>query len=313
MENDEIVRMLRAMAAALEEQGEDGFRAGAYRRAASYIEKLPTPVRDIYETSGVEGLVALPTIGYGVASAIVEMLVTGQWQKLDHVAGEGDPVRLLQSIPGVGPGLAAKIHDALKIDTLEQLEVAAHDGSLDRVPGIGARRAAALRALLAVRLGRRGRVVDREQPPVSLLLEIDREYRDKAAAGALRLIAPRRFNPEARAWLPIWHPSRGAWRFTALYSNTERAHRLGKTHDWVVIYAQKDHGAESQCTVVTEAAGELSGKRVVRGRETECTDFYGVPKERAVEARRAKKNRKNGGGLSMPFDSGAMCGDWSFA
>jgi hypothetical protein len=60
---------------------------------------------------------------------------------------------------------------------------------------------------------------------------------------------------------------------TVLFSNTARAHELGKTHDWVVIYYQKD-GPEAQCTVVTETRGPLKGKRVIRGRERECRQFY---------------------------------------
>lgn len=48
--------------------------------------------------------------------------------------------------------------------------------------------------------------------------------------------APRRFNPKGKAWLPILHTQRGPWHFTALYSNTARAHDLKKTGDWVVLY-----------------------------------------------------------------------------
>ena len=40
-------------------------------------------------------------------------------------------------------------------------------------------------------------------PDAGLLLEIDREYREKARAGQLRRIAPRRMNPEGDAWLPV--------------------------------------------------------------------------------------------------------------
>jgi hypothetical protein len=29
---------------------------------------------------------------------------------------------------------------------------------------------------------------------------------------------------------------RGAWHFTALFSNTARAHELRRTRDWVVLY-----------------------------------------------------------------------------
>ena len=110
-----------------------------------------------------------------------------------------------------------------------------------------------------------------DEPPVDLLLDVDREYREKAKSGELRLIAPKKFNPEGKAWLPILHTERGPWHFTALFSNTPRAHDLKKTDDWVVIFCSAGHHAESQCTVVTETAGPQRGKRVVRGRERECT------------------------------------------
>ena len=46
--------------------------------------------------------------------------------------------------------------------------------------------------------------------------------------GTLTTIAPRRFNPEGKSWLPVMHTRRGAWHFTALFSNTARAHELGR-------------------------------------------------------------------------------------
>jgi hypothetical protein len=66
----------------------------------------------------------------------------------------------------------------------------------------------------------------------------------------------------------VLHTQRGKWDYTALFSNTARAHELGKTRDWVVIYYQSD-GAAGQCTVVTESLGARRGQRVVRGREVE--------------------------------------------
>jgi len=42
----------------------------------------------------------------------------------------------------------------------------------------------------------------------------------------------------------------------------------------VVLYFYDDEHAEGQHTVVTETHGALIGRRVVRGRETECRDHY---------------------------------------
>jgi hypothetical protein len=112
------------------------------------------------------------------------------------------------------------------------------------------------------------------EPDVSALLDVDREYRAKAAEDALPKIAPKRFNPEGKAWLPILHTERKSWQFTVLFSNTARAHELGRTADWVVIYFHTDTQAEGQRTVVTETHGELAGRRVVRGREADYRIHY---------------------------------------
>jgi hypothetical protein len=175
-------------------------------------------------------------------------------------------------VPGIGPKLAHDIHDVLHADTLEALEVAAHQDRLTEVNGIGPRRAAVIKAGVAALLDRRGprQYRHRAMPPVETLLAVDKEYRDKSAAGKLPKIAPKRFNPDAIAWLPVLHTNRENWHFTALFSNTARAHELGRTRDWVVLYFYDDDHEEGQSTVVTETRGSLAGKRVVRGREAEC-------------------------------------------
>ena len=104
--------------------------------------------------------------------------------------------------------------------------------------------------------------------------ELDREYRQKAEAGSLPAIAPRRFNPDGKAWLPVLHTQRDNWHFTALYSNTATAHKLKRTHDWVIVYFYDEHHVEGQHTVVTETRGPLAGRRVVRGREAACGELY---------------------------------------
>ncbi len=131
--------------------------------------------------------------------------------------------------------------------------------------------AALARMLTRIRAVRTG---PSDEPSVATLLDVDREYRAKAEAKQLRLIAPKRFNPKGEAWLPILHTTRGHWHFTALFSNTARAHELGKVRDWVVIYFHSDSGGEAQRTVVTQARGVLAGRRVVRGREDESLSVY---------------------------------------
>ena len=271
---------LREAADLLQGQGANPFRVSAYRKAAATVLELPEDLQAIIDRAGLPGLESLPNIGRGIAAALLEMTRTGRWIQLERLRGSADPVQLLTTVPGLGHRLAERIHDELHVDTLEGLELAAHDGRLESVTGVGPRRAAAIRASLQTMLSRsrphRAAATPgaAPEPPVSVLLTVDREYRDRAASGELPMIAPRRFNPSGEAWLPVLHTVRDGWHFTALFSNTAQAHQLGRTRDWVVLYFYDDEHAEGQHTVVTETHGALAGRRVVRGRETECRTHY---------------------------------------
>jgi hypothetical protein len=284
LDNPRIAQALREMAALVEAQGGNPYRAGAYRRAADTVAQHGESLRTLFAREGGAGLDALPGIGARISAAIGEMLTTGAWQQLAHLRGDGDPTALLRTVPGVGAELALRLHEDLGVDTLEALEAAAHDGRLERLPRLGARRAAAIRAALTDMLDRR-RALQRAaraptaplEPPIGALLEVDRAYREAAVAGALPTIAPRRFNPGGKAWLPVLHTAHGDWHFTALFSNTARAHELGRERDWVVVYGEDATHGERQYTVVTALRGPLAGRRVVRGREAECRDWYQRP------------------------------------
>jgi putative hydrolase len=102
---------------------------------------------------------------------------------------------------------------------------------------------------------------------------VHEDYRNKAKEGKLRTISPRRFNPDGKYRLPVLHTDRQGWHFNALFSNTARAHELGKIRDWVAICYEMD-GHENQHTVVSETHGPMNGRRVVRGRQKECLALY---------------------------------------
>lgn len=272
--NDIIARRLEEVARLLEIQGADVHRVRAWRAGADRVRRLERPAETILREEGIEGLDRLPDIGPVLSRAIRSLVCTGSLPMLERLRGEMDPERLLASVPGIGPELAARLHRELDISSLEDLEAAAHSGRLSSIEGFGAKRIAGILDTLASRLGR-ARVLRpaATRAPVSDLLEVDAEYRRKAAAGELRRIAPRRFNPKREAWLPVFHTERGGREYTALFSNTARAHELGRTRDWVVIY-HDGAGGESRETVVTVHGGALAGKRIVRGREEECARFY---------------------------------------
>jgi hypothetical protein len=282
----EVADLLDKIADLLEVQEENPFRIQSYRDGAQTVRQTDQPVIKMAEKGDRKALMALPNIGEGLSNVIVEFVQTGRSSMLDDLQGEVSPVDLFSTVPGIGEELARRIAGELEIGSLEELEQAAHDGRLASVEGFGPGRLRQVRTSLAGILSgaaqqHRRRVASGEEndnvekPPVSLLLEIDETYRQKAEEGELQKIAPDRFNPGDEAWLPIMHTTQEGWRFTALYSNTARAHELDKTHDWVVIYWKPTgDGSERQNTVVTETRGPLEGQRVVRGREEETRDYY---------------------------------------
>ncbi|MBE9061224.1 helix-hairpin-helix domain-containing protein [cf. Phormidesmis sp. LEGE 11477] len=302
LSNDEIAIAFEQVADLLETQGDDYYRIRAYRKGAQSVRAQAQPVVDIFETEGVAGLEQLSYIGKRLAASIKELAQTGELSLLARLQAETSP-ELFTKIPGIGPVLANRIHKELDIDSLEALEQAAYDGSLAQLSGFGEGRTMLIRDSVGAMLDRaaarqlqearakamlpsrsspsvaqrlRGSINRRQKtlaqtvdsPSIELLLEVDAQYRYLAKAGQLRMIAPRRFNPDGEPWLPIMRLQKEGWSFNVLYSNTARAHELDKTHDWVVVYYEKvgkKASQRGQCTIVTETQGMREGDRVVRG------------------------------------------------
>ena len=274
--NFRIARRLDEVAQILALQGANPFRVQAYQHAAETLRRLTRPAEEILRQEGEPGLRRLPGIGERLARSIATLLITGRLPMLDRLRGKSDSDALLASVPGIGKSLAARLHRELGITTLEQLEAAAHDGKLKAITGIGVKRVAGIIDTLAARLGRVRpiRPVQKNlDAAIAEILDVDREYRSKAAIGALPTIAPRRFNTWREAWLPILHTNRGERHYTAMFSNTAHAHQMGKTKDWVILYYDGLDG-ERQCTVITSQRGQLIGERIVRGRENECLEYH---------------------------------------
>lgn len=275
--NNAVADRLDEVAGILEVQGANVFRVAAYRGAAQMLRGLEQPVELIVKTKGIDGLLQLPGIGQTLARFIHQLVVTGRLPILDRLRGQSDPVALLQTVPGIGHVTAEKLYEQLGIESLEELEIAAYDGRLSKLR-VGGKRIKGIRDSLAARLGRM-RTTKRFQgvePAVKEILDVDSEYRTRAEAEGLPKIAPRRFNPYHKRWLPILHTTRGERHYSAMFSNTPRAHQLNMTSDWVVIYYD-GAGGERQCTVITSHYGPLQGRRIVRGRERECLRYYLKP------------------------------------
>ena len=309
---------LERIADLLEVRGEAEYRVLAYRRAGLSLRELRRDIRDVARR-GERALRAIPSVGPRLAPLLYEHVRTGSIRLLERLEAEGDPRGALEGVPGIGETLADRLVDELRVDGVEALELAAHDGRLEAVAGFGDRRVASMRTRLQKMLVRRARgprstsplgrrrapheadpVVEGPpepvQVPVGLLLEVDARYRMLSAEGKLRRIAPHRFNPDRRAWLPVMVDRRQGWRFDVMYSNSARAHRLDKTSDWVIVRHRPatdepttvDYGDDAEMdesdgvarsgeghhTLVTETRGPDAGLRVVRGRERECHEHH---------------------------------------
>jgi len=289
--NKDIADLLYRIADLLEAQDANRYRVNAYRLAAQVISDLNQAAATMAVSDDGKKLEDLPNIGAGITGTVREYVKTGRSGLLERLEGQISPEDLFTTVPGLGEKLAHRIHVELDIDTLEELELAAHNRRLERVSGIGCRRAKAIRDSVSAILNRSSRrrakrfrqfeqaagPADTDpsstSPSVAAILEVDKAYRQRAGAGELKTIAPRRFNPDGKSWLPIMHTEKNGWHFTSMFSNTARAHKLKKTRDWVVVYFERNR-EEGQCTVVTEQNGPLKARRVVRGREKACRSYY---------------------------------------
>ena len=275
--NQEVAEALDEVADLLEAQGANPFRVNAYRVGADQVRRLPGSVVRLVEVEGSESLIHVQGIGQSLARSIDQLARTGRLPLLERLRGNHAAESIFITVPNIGRELARRIHDELHIETLVELEAAARDGRLARVPGMGKKRLRAVRESLAGRFHqhreRRKEDQSDNDVPVSELLDVDAQYRHLVQEGQLPLIAPRKFNPTGEAWLPVLHTQRHERHYTALFSNTARAHELGTTHDWVVIY-RDDSDAEGRWTVITSQFGKLRGLRIVRGREDQCALWH---------------------------------------
>jgi len=101
---------------------------------------------DVATLDGAGRLEEVPGIGEGIAKKIHEYLATGRMKKLDEaLAGLSRELLGLLAIPGLGPKTLKLLHDRLKVETREDLKRVLKDGSAAELPGLGEKRVANLR------------------------------------------------------------------------------------------------------------------------------------------------------------------------
>jgi len=134
MDNLAIARVLKEIADLLEIKDENPFKIRAYRTAAETL---------VHESEPVAGLtpaerLALPGIGKDLAAKIGELVDTGAIKYHQELLREFPPTILeVLRLQGVGPKTVARLYKELGVGTLDDLERAARDGRIRRMPGMG--------------------------------------------------------------------------------------------------------------------------------------------------------------------------------
>ena len=133
MDNLAIARVLKEIADLLELREENPFKIRAYKTAA---ETLVHEGRTVADLTPAERL-GLPGIGKDLAAKIGELADTGSIKYHQELLREFPPTILdVLRLQGVGPKTVARLHKELGVGSLDDLERAARDGRIRRMPGL---------------------------------------------------------------------------------------------------------------------------------------------------------------------------------
>ena len=174
MNNADVAAALSEVAELLELKNESGFRIRAYQNAAKALGNQTEDVRTLVASGE---LVKIKGIGSGIARTIEELLSTGHIAYLDELRGEfPEGVRRLLSVPGVGPSLARRVYGELGVTNLDELRLAAEDGRLAALSGLGEKSAQnVLRAMQRVNKAESRVSIGKAVPVVEELMEALRD------------------------------------------------------------------------------------------------------------------------------------------
>lgn len=135
--NADVARLFREIAFLLDMEGV-AFKPRAYEKAAHAIEAMTEPLTDVYRRGGLAALEAIPGIGRSLAEKIAEYLQSGRMSYYEELKAKY-PIDLpsLMGIEGVGPKMIRTLYEELGVKTLDDLEQAARQGRIRRLPRFG--------------------------------------------------------------------------------------------------------------------------------------------------------------------------------
>jgi DNA polymerase (family 10) len=126
---------LEQIASFMELKGENAFRVRAFVTAARVLRGLPGELAPSLEDGS---LAAARGIGPATLQIVSELVKTGHSSLLEELR-EQIPAGLVEmlSISGLGVAKIRQIHEILGIDSIPELEAAARDGRLSKLPRFG--------------------------------------------------------------------------------------------------------------------------------------------------------------------------------
>jgi DNA polymerase (family 10) len=140
MENKKLDKF--AIAAALQEissllelkGGVNRFKARAYQTGARAVASI---AGDIGRALSENRITSIPGIGNALASQIRQLHLTGTSSVLDKLKEEFPPgIIELSTLPGLTTKKIAKLHEALAITSISELQAAAAAGKVQKVAGV---------------------------------------------------------------------------------------------------------------------------------------------------------------------------------
>ncbi|MCR4338533.1 MAG: DNA polymerase/3'-5' exonuclease PolX [Gemmatimonadaceae bacterium] len=136
MDSRTAAHVLAQIGGLLELHGEDRFKSRAYHIAARAV--LGTDADDITPLYKSGELRKLPGVGAATFSVLRELVETGDSSYFERLR-ENTPEGLLEMlrVPGMGTAKIRLIHEGLGVETVQQLEEAARDGRLAKLPRFG--------------------------------------------------------------------------------------------------------------------------------------------------------------------------------
>jgi DNA polymerase (family 10) len=192
MTNVEIAARLGEIAALMEFDGEPFFKIKAYERAKRSLEDAESSARSMIEAHTLHDL---PGVGKAIAIKIDEIDRTGSCPYLDELRGKFPTTVLeLLSVPGVGTKTAVALFKELGVLSVADLRRIVEDGSIAKLPRLGAKGIENLRTALSQLAQRTKRMRLGEAWPIAeavvAALSGSGLAKNVTAAGSLRRMEP---------------------------------------------------------------------------------------------------------------------------